>query len=91
MRGKFLGNARRVISIPPGSSAFVDLLGPPVETGGGTDAVGLRLELGAVRQLGVLKFLDAGEMAVDQHVVGQGPEMLGGLQLGGVDPLCQGK
>ena len=44
---------------PPGSSTFVDLLGPPVEAGGRADAFGLALERGAVGQLGVLEVLDA--------------------------------
>ena len=55
-----------------------------MEAGRGADAVGLRLERGAVGELDVFEFLDAGEVPVHQHVVGQGPQVFGGLQLGGI-------
>ena len=55
-----------------------------MEASGLTDAVGLGLERGAVGHLGVLEPLDAGEMAVDEHVVGQRPAVLGGLRFGGI-------
>ena len=60
----------------------MDLAGPPVEARGRTDAVGLSLECGTVRHLGVLELLDAGEMPVDEDVVGQRPEVFGGLEFG---------
>ncbi len=53
-----------------------------MEASGRADAVGLGLERGVVGQLGVFELLDAGEMPVDEHVVGQRPEMLGELELG---------
>jgi hypothetical protein len=42
------------------------------------------LEGDAAFRLDVLQFVDAGEMLVDQHRVGQWPEVLGRLQLGRV-------
>ena len=67
--------------MPPGSTSFVDLLGPPMELGGRADALALLLEGSAVRELGLLQLLDAGEMLVDQRRVSQRPQVLGGLQL----------
>jgi hypothetical protein len=62
----------------------MDLLGPPVEVRGRADAVWLRLEASAACELHVLEFLNRGELPVDQAGVGQGPEMLGRLELGRV-------
>src|SRR5258708_18072909 len=55
-----------------------------MELRGGADAVGSLLQGGAVGQLGVFELLDTGEVPIDQHVIGERPEMRGGLQLGGV-------
>jgi hypothetical protein len=55
-----------------------------MEQGGGPDARGLTLEIGAAGELDVFELLDCGEMPIDQARVGEGPEMLGRLQLGGV-------
>src|SRR5258708_20775531 len=73
-----------MISVPSGSSVFVDLLGPPMELRGGADAVGSLLQRGAMRQLGVFEVLEAGEVLIDQHAIGEGPEMLAGLAFGGI-------
>jgi hypothetical protein len=59
----------------------VDLLGPPMELRSGADAVGSLLQGGALRELGVFEVLSRDEVAVDEHVIGEGSEMLGGLQL----------
>jgi hypothetical protein len=83
-RGHHVQRAQALISVPPGSSVFVDLLWPPTELRGGAEAVGSPLQGGAVGQLGVFELLDAGEMPVDEHVVGQRPEMLSRLPLGRV-------
>jgi hypothetical protein len=72
----------RVILIRPRSLSFPDALGPPVEPGGGANQVGTRLEGDAARGLSVFEVVDAGEMAVDERGIGQGPEVLGGLELG---------
>ncbi len=53
-----------------------------MELRGGTDALALRLQGGAVGELGVFEVLNAGKMAVDEHVVGERPEVFGRLQLG---------
>jgi hypothetical protein len=53
-----------------------------MEQRGGADAVRALLEGEAVGELGVLQLLDAGDMLVDQRGVGQGPQVLGGLQFG---------
>ena len=55
-----------------------------MEQGGGTDARGLTLEIGAVGELDVFELLDRGEMPIDQARVGEGPEMLSRLQFWGV-------
>ena len=60
--------------------ALLDTFGPPVEQCGGADEVGTRLEGDATCGLGVLQFVDGSEVAVDQHRVGQWPQMLGGLE-----------
>ena len=75
---------QQVILIQPWSLAFPDPLGPPGEAHGRADAVGVRLEGDAARSLGLFEVVDGGEMPVVQCRVGQWPEMLGGLQLGGV-------
>jgi hypothetical protein len=66
-------NPQFVISIPPGSSSFVDLLGPPVEQSSRADALALLLEHGT-----------AGELLVDQGSVAQWSQVLGGLQFRGI-------
>ena len=78
-----------MISVPPGALAFPNALRPPVEAGGGLNAVRSRLKRRAVRQLCLLQVLDGGEVPVDQGFVGQRPEVLGGLKFWRVDPLCQ--
>lgn len=59
-------------------------LGPPVEASGRAHETGLLLEGDAASELRIFELLDGGEMLVDEARVGQRPEMLGGLQLGGV-------
>lgn len=73
-----------LISVPPWSSSFVDLLRPPVKAGRRANDRGLGLQGGAAGKLGVLQRLDAEEMLVDQGVVGEWPEVFGRLQLGGI-------
>lgn len=68
------------ISVPPRSSPFMDLLGPPMKQRGGADAFALPLEHGTLRKLRVFQVFDGGEMLVDQGGVGERPEMLCGLQ-----------
>ena len=68
-----------MISIPPRSSSFVDLLGPPVEQGRGADALALALEDGTISKLGVFQILDGGEVLVDEGGVGQWPQVFGRL------------
>jgi len=62
-----------VISVPPRSSTFVDLLGPPVKASGRADGHALGLEGGAAGELGVLQRLNAGKMLGDQRLVGERP------------------
>ena len=78
----FLGHIDQVISVPPRSPSFVDLLGPPMEQRGRPDALGLPLEGGTPSKLRVFEVLDGGEMLVDQRGIGERlrvQEMLGGL------------
>jgi hypothetical protein len=39
----------------------------------------------------VFKRVDSREVLVEEWLVGVVPQVLGGLELGRVDPLCQGK
>src|SRR5262249_28622956 len=71
----------RLISTLSGSLSFSEALGPPVEAGGGANALWLTLEKRAVGQLRVLELLERGEMAVEEWGVGKWPQMLSGLQL----------
>ena len=48
------------------------------------DEVGLLLERQAAGSLGIFEFLDVGEVAVDERGIGQGPQMLGGIEFGGI-------
>jgi hypothetical protein len=48
------------------------------------DLLGVARQLGAAGELSVFELLDRGEMPVDQHGVGQRPQVFGGLQLGRV-------
>jgi hypothetical protein len=67
---------------PPGSSSFVDLSRPPVKTGGRANRGRLVLQLCTACQLHLLQFLDRGEMLVDEHRIGQWPQVFGWLELG---------
>jgi hypothetical protein len=67
-----------MISIPSGSSSFVDLHGPPMEQRGGADAFAWPLEDGTMSKLGVFAVRDGGEMLVDECGVGQWPQVFGG-------------
>ena len=51
---------------------------------GGADEVGARLEGDTAQRLRLFEVVDAGEVPVGEHRVGQGPEVLGRLQLGGI-------
>jgi hypothetical protein len=73
-----------MILISSRALSFLDPLGPPVEQGGGADEIGACLQGDTALGLDVFEFVDAGEMSVGQHRVGQRPQVLRGLQLGGV-------
>ena len=57
---------------------------PPGEQGGRADEIGAGLQRDAALGLGVLQRLDGGEVPVDQHGVGERPQMFGRLQFGGM-------
>src|SRR5260370_27362093 len=65
------------------SLSFLDALRPPVKAGGGADLLGVALQLGAAGELSVFEFLDRDEVPIDQDRVGERPQVLGRLQLGG--------
>jgi hypothetical protein len=71
---------RVVISVPSGPSTFVGQLGPPVEVGRRADAVRPSLQGDAVGQWGVFERVDVGGVAVDEDLISQEPQMLGGLE-----------
>lgn len=62
----------------------MDLLRPPAETGGGADYRGLVLKGSTAGKLSVFEFLDAGEMLIDQRIIGKRPEVLGRLEFRGM-------
>ena len=64
--------------------SLIDPLRPPVKARGGVDDRWLLLQSSTARQLDLLEFLDAGEMLVDKHLIGQRPRMLRRLQLRGI-------
>ena len=80
----------RFISISSRPLSFVKALGPPVEQGRGAHQVATGLQRYTAGGLDILELVDRAEMAVHQHRIGEGPPMLCGLELGRVDPLCQG-
>lgn len=55
-----------------------------MEQGGGADQIAAALERHAARRLRVFEVLDGSEVAIDQHRIGQGPQMLGRIELGGI-------
>jgi hypothetical protein len=61
-----------------------------MESRGRANKGSARLESGAASELGIFKIFDGGELAVDEGGVGERPQMLGWLQLRGIDPQCQG-
>ena len=69
-----------MIPISPRYLSFSEALRPPVEERGGADEITPGLERHTAGGLGVLEVLNGGEMAVDQDGVGEGPQMLGGLE-----------
>lgn len=73
-----------LILIPSRRMSFVEALWPPMEEGGRADEGWVRLERNAVLGLRIFEVLDAGEMAVDEWRIGQGPQMFSGLEFGGV-------
>ena len=62
----------------------MDLSRPPVKAGGRVNRRRLLLQRGTARQLHLLQLLDTGEMVIDEDGIGQRPQMLGGLQFGGI-------
>ena len=62
----------------------MDLPGPPVKTRGRLDHIRLPLQRDTVSQLHLLQLLDRGEMLVDEHRIGERPQMLGRLEFGGI-------
>ena len=73
-----------MILIQSGSLSFPDALRPPLEARRRADEIRTRLEGDTALCLGLLEFVDGGEMAVVQHSVGQWPEVLGRLEFGRV-------
>src|SRR5271166_1549150 len=63
---------------------LLDALRPPVEPRRPADEIGAGLQGDAALRLGVFQLLDASEVPVDQHAVGQRPQMFGWLQLWGI-------
>src|SRR5436190_20781588 len=61
--------------------------GPPVEEGAGADHFGLLNEGEAALANYLVEVLDGLEVAVDERLVDEGPQMLGRLQLGTVSRL----
>ena len=66
------------------SLAFLDPERPPGETGSRADEIAASLEGDTTARLRVFQLVEIGDMTVDQHCVGQRPQVLGGLQLGRV-------
>lgn len=64
--------------------AFLDPLRPPGEARGGADEITAVLQGDTAPSLRVLQVVEISEMTIDQHRVGQLPEVLGGLQLRGI-------
>jgi hypothetical protein len=60
-----------ILAIPPWPSTCGDVLRPPVKARRPANQFGTRLEGDAALGLGLLKLVDAGEMAVDRRRVGQ--------------------
>ena len=58
----------------------MEALRPPVEQGGGAVQDGTGLEADTASRLDILQLLDGGEMRVHQDGIGEGPQMLGGLE-----------
>ena len=61
-----------------------------MKEGGAAEDVALALEAITVVGDGVFKRIDGGEVLVEEGLIGVVPQVLGGLQFGRVDPLCQG-
>jgi hypothetical protein len=55
-----------------------------VEVRGGADEIGALLQGDAASGLRILQLLDIAEMAIGEGRVGEGPQVLGGLEFGGV-------
>ena len=78
------GCEQGLISGCSGSLSFLDPLRPPAEPCGRADEIAAALEHDAAAGLCLFQFIEIGEMAVDEDAVGEQPEVLGGLQLGGL-------
>jgi hypothetical protein len=50
----------------------------------GADQIGAGLQCHTARGLRVFEVVDRGEVAIDQYGIGEGPQMLGGLEFWGV-------
>ena len=74
-------NQRSMKSVPPRPSSFVDRLGHHGSTWSSGCARDV-LQGSAADELSILELLDGGEVLIDECSVGQGPGMLGGLELG---------
>src|SRR5215469_11188239 len=74
----------RVILGSSRSLSLLDPLRPPMEASGRADELAVCLEGDAARGLDVFQLLYAGEVPIDQHRVGQRPQVLRRLQLWGV-------
>jgi len=60
----------------------MDLAGPPAKAGGGAHHSRLLLQGSTPSELHLLEFVNRGEMAIDEHRIGQGPEMFRWLEFG---------
>jgi hypothetical protein len=69
-----------MILLPFGEPPLVEALGPPLTQGGGADQLGLGLPADTALRLCPLQILDAGELAIDEHGIGERPEVLRWLQ-----------
>jgi hypothetical protein len=79
-----IGVHLKVILISPRFLSFSEALWPPVEQGRGADQIRTGLQRHTAGGLGVFEGVDRGKMAVHEDGVGERPQMLGGLQFGGI-------
>jgi hypothetical protein len=69
-----------MISISPWPLSFLQALRPPVEDRSGADEVGPGLQRHTTLGLDILQLFNGDEMAIDEHGIGQRPQMLSRLE-----------